>query len=246
MGLRSNRVAHVTAYSNGQLGSTFPCFGITSLADEANAAHTTWKYYDAPIGQPSFIWSSFDAIKKVRYSSQWRTNVVDPTRFAGDVHNGKLAAISWLIPDMKYSEHPNMSECVGENWTVQQINTIMRSTYWKDTAIVLTWDDYGGFYDHVPPPQKTPYELGPRVPLILISAYSRPHFVSHRTYDFRSVMKFVEQTFQLPKKMVYDRSVTSIDDMLDLSQQPSTPALLSTRSCPSGASSVKGTLPVAY
>ena len=245
-GCDSNKAARVTTYSNGKLGSTFPCFGITSLADEANAAHQSWKYYDAPLGKPSFIWSSFDAIKKVRYSSQWKTNVVDPKYFASDIKTGKLPAISWLIPSLKTSEHPNNSECIGENWTVQQINTVMKSAYWKDTAIVLTWDDYGGFYDHVPPPRKTPYELGPRVPLIVISPYSRSHFVSKQTYDFRSVMKFVEQTFQLPAKMKYDRSVASIADMLDTAQKPLSPKPLATRSCPAGASTAAVTMPPGY
>ncbi len=245
-GCDSNKAARVATYVNGKLGSKYPCFGITSLATEANAAHVSWKYYDAPLGKPSFIWSSFDAIKKVRYSSQWKTNVVNTKYFASDINSGHLAAITWLIPDMKVSEHPNMSECLGENWTVQQINTIMKSAYWKDTAIILTWDDYGGFYDHVKPPRKTPYELGPRVPFLVISPYAKPHFVSHQTYDFRSVMKYLEQTFQLPSKMKYDRSVASISSMLNLSQKPLSPKLLNTRSCPSGASKAKVAMPPGY
>ena len=234
-GCDANKAARVTTFAKGRLGRTYPCFSIKSIADEANAANQTWRYYDAPLGKPSFIWSSFDAIKRVRYSPQWKTNVVDPSHFAGDVQNGRLAAISWLIPSRRDSEHPNMSECQGENWTVQQINTVMASSYWKDTAIILTWDDYGGFYDHVAPPRITPYELGPRVPLIVISPYAKPHFVSHQIYDFRSVMKYLEQTFQLPHKMKYDRSVASIGDMLDPAQQPLPPQLLSTRPCPAAS-----------
>jgi phospholipase C len=245
-GCDSNKAARVTTYTNGKLGSTYPCFGITSIADEANAAHVSWKYYDSPIGQPSFIWSSFDALKKVRYSSQWKTNVVAPTHFAGDLKSGHLAAITWLIPNMTVSEHPNMSECVGENWTVQQINSIMSSRYWKNTAIFLTWDDYGGFYDHVAPPRKTPYELGPRVPFLVISPYAKTHFVSHQTFDFRSVMKYLEQTFNLPAKMKYDRSVASVASMLNTSQKPAPAKLLTPTSCSSEAASTTATLPPGY
>ena len=139
-----------------------------------------------------------------------------------------------------------MSECVGENWTVQQVNAIMKSPYWKDTAIILTWDDYGGFYDHVPPPKKNLYELGPRVPLIVISPYTRSHFVSHKTYDFRSVMKYIEQTFHLPPKMPYDRTVSSIGNMLNLHQTPQPPKVLSTRSCSRAAIRARAHLPPGY
>ncbi len=135
-----------------------------------------------------------------------------------------------------------MSECVGENWTVQQINTVMQSGYWKHTAIILTWDDYGGFYDHVAPPRKSRYELGPRVPLLVISPYAKPHYVSHQTYDFRSVMKFVEHTFHLPHKMKFDRSVAGIGNMLNLSQKPLSRTLLRTRSCPSAAKKARATM----
>ena len=245
-GCDSNKQARVTTYSNGKLGSTFPCFNISSLADEANAAHKSWRYYAAPFGKLTYIWSSFDAIRKVRYSRQWKTNVTDPTNFAGDVKRGHLAAITWLVPHFVDSEHPNMSECVGENWTVQQVNTIMKSPYWKDTAIVLTWDDYGGFYDHVPPPKRNLYELGPRVPLIVISPYTRSHFVSHKNYDFRSVMKYIEQTFHLPAKMPYDRTVSSIGDMLNLHQKPQPPKVLSTRSCSKAATRARAQLPPGY
>ena len=169
-GCDANKAARVTTFAKGRLGRTYPCFSIKSIADEANAANQTWRYYDAPLGKPSFIWSSFDAIKRVRYSPQWKTNVVDPSHFAGDVRSEGPGCHQLADPPAQTTASTlNMSECRGPNWTVQQINTVMASSYWKDTAIILTWDDYGGFFDHVAPPRITPYELGPRVPLIVIS-----------------------------------------------------------------------------
>ena len=245
-GCDANPVSRVVTYTNGKLGSTFPCFNITSLADEANAAGVNWRYYASPIGQPGYIWSSFDAIKGVRYSSQWKTNVTGVQNFVRDVKNNNLAAITWLVPDLKHSEHPIASECVGQNWTVREIDSVMESPYWKNTAIILTWDDYGGFYDHVPPPRMTPYELGPRVPTIMISAYSKPHHVSHETFDFRSVVKYVEHTFRLSHKMKYDRSVNSVGHLLDLTEKPLPPHPLKPTPCSHKAKSAGVPQPPGY
>ncbi|HZT97137.1 MAG TPA: alkaline phosphatase family protein [Chloroflexota bacterium] len=193
-----------------------PCFDTQTLANEANAAKVSWKYYAPTAGQRGYVWSSFQAIKRIYDSSQWKTNVVPTPRFLRDVARGRLPAISWDVADAPQSEHPPFSECAGENWTVQQVNAIAQSQYWKNTVVVVLWDDFGGFYDHVAPPVQSKYSLGPRVPALVISAYSKPGFVDHTQYDFRSVIKFVENTFSLPQKAIFDRSVNSIAGMLNL------------------------------
>lgn len=232
-GCDSSRVTRVPVQSSGKTSSVFPCFNQQTLADEANAAHLRWKYYAAPVTDIGYLWSSFDAIKHVRYSRQWTTNVVDTTRFESDIKNSKLPPLSWVTPYFGESDHPPNSMCTGQNWTVEQINSIMQSGYWKSTAIVLLWDDYGGFYDHVSPPKLSqPFMLGPRVPLILISPYSRRHYVSNTQYDFRSVVKFVEDTFHLPIKASFDRSVNSIANMMNLKQTPAKPMVLQPSQCP--------------
>ena len=164
----------VTTYSHGATKDAFPCFQAKTLADEATAAGISWRYYAAPPVQVAYAWSTLHAIKNVRYSSQWDTNVVPYQNFASDVQSGHLPALSWLSTTFADSEHPGASECVGENWTVQQINTVMRSPEWKSTVVVVLWDDYGGFYDHVAPPDERAYALGPRVPALVISPFSRP------------------------------------------------------------------------
>ena len=101
-------------------------------------------------------------------------NVVSPQDYLHDLRAGTLPSVSWLTPPFALSDHPPTSICQGENWTVQYLNALMQSKYWKSTAIVLTWDDFGGFYDHVPPPHVDLYGDGPRVPAIVISPYARP------------------------------------------------------------------------
>jgi hypothetical protein len=124
---------------------------------------------------------------------------------------------------------------VGENWTVQQLNALMQSSLWSSTAVFLTWDDFGGFYDHVPPPRQDYISYGPRVPTIVISPYARPHFVDHNLYDFASILRYVEDKFGLASVGSYDRVAHSIGDALDPTQQPLPPLILHTRTCPPGA-----------
>ncbi len=224
----------VHVYSAGKTKYTYPCFKGQTLADEANAKHVSWKYYAAPQGSYGYIWSTFDAIKHIRDNpAQW-AHVVPTADFDQDVQNGTLPAISWLTTDLATSDHPPASECAGENWTVDRINQIMKSPLWQNTAIILTWDDFGGFYDHIVPPYESAYTLGPRVPTIVISPYARAHTVYHKRLDFRSVDLFVENTFNLPHLTKFKRggSVTSLAPMLNLKQQPLAPAVLQTHACP--------------
>jgi hypothetical protein len=147
----------------------------------------------------------------------------------------RLPAVSWITPDGAHSEHPPYSMCLGENWTVQRINAIMRSPYWRNTVIVVTWDDFGGTYDHVPPPQKSSIMFGPRVPAIVISPYARTHFIDHRTYDFNSVLRFVEDWLGLPSLTRYDATATSLAGSLNFRQKPAPPLVQQTRTCPADA-----------
>jgi phospholipase C len=97
------------------------------------------------------------------------------------------------------SDHPGgPSLCQGQNWTVGIVNAIMRSPMWKSTAIVLTWDDFGGFYDHVPSPHADFLGLGPRVPMVVISPWAR-NGVDATNYDFTSVLRFIGENFGLPR-----------------------------------------------
>lgn len=227
----------VKTYARGRVVTTAPCFDNETLADEANAAGVSWKYYAAPPGTPGYIWSTFDAIKHIRSSAQWSTNVVPNAEFDTDVAAGKLPSLSWLTPDLKVSEHPPESECAGENWTVDRVNSLMRSALWSSTAIILVWDDFGGFYDHMPPPYVSTYSLGPRVPALVISPYAKPHFVEKRRMDLRSIVRFVEDDFGLTHLASYDRNVGSIGDMLNFSQTPLPPAVLTKQTCPASQAS---------
>src|SRR5437764_8552678 len=150
-----------TVSSDGYVGTTFPCFDFATLADRLDARHIAWRYYAPPRGHAGYIFSTFDAIRHIRFGPEWATNVVPWTHFASDVARGHLAAVTWLVTDAAESEHPPASTCLGENTTASEINRLMRSRLWKDTAIFITWDDSAGFYDHVAPPCRDRQRLRP-------------------------------------------------------------------------------------
>jgi hypothetical protein len=225
--------------ATGQRYLTKPCFNIKTIADVLDRYQVSWKYYAPGQYQSGYGWDSFDAIKSIRYSKLWKTVADYPTkRFVHDARTGHLPAVSWLVTDAPESEHPPYSVCVGESWTVQQINAVMQGADWSSTLIVLVWDDFGGFYDHVPPPAVNYISLGPRVPAIMISPYSRAHSVDHHSLQFDSILKFIEQDFRIPAVNSNDRHAPSLISSLDLKQKPLAPLVLKPQNCPAADRSI--------
>src|SRR5205807_2127363 len=128
---------------NGAVTRVYPCFNFQTMADVLDARHVSWKYYAPSQNQSGYVWSSFDAIKHIRFGPDWQNHVVNYTRFASDAASGALPTVSWLVEGGDVSEHPPHSICAGEDWTVQQINAVMGNRReWVRTAIILTWDDF--------------------------------------------------------------------------------------------------------
>jgi phospholipase C len=159
-------------------------------------------------------------------------NVVSDDRFVQDLHAGNLPAVSWLTPSFPLSDHPPASICEGENWFVRTMNQLMTSPDWSSTAVILTWDDFGGYYDHVAPPHLDLYGLGPRVPMILISPWAKRGFVDHRTMEFASVLRFIETIFDLPPLTSRDANADDMLSAFDFSDPPAPPLVLPERTCP--------------
>ncbi|HTX60498.1 MAG TPA: alkaline phosphatase family protein [Verrucomicrobiae bacterium] len=206
-----------------------PCFSYETIATLLDAAHVSWRYYAPKIGADyGFVWSAFDAIRPVRYGPDWK-NVISPeTLVLRDIAAGHLANVSWVIPDLANSDHPTVSEDVGTgpDWVASVVNAVGESKYWSSTAIVIMWDDWGGFYDHVVPTQYADpitgaYEgLGYRVPLIVVSPWAKHGYVSHRQHEIASTLRLIEETFHLPSLGLADARADGFDDMFDFSQKP--------------------------
>jgi phospholipase C len=218
---------------SGIITKQFPCFtGVKTMAQSLDNAGVSWKYYAPPSTDPGYIWSTFDAISDVRNGADW-SKVVGTSNFISDVQNNQLPAVSWVITPAWQSEHPYESTCEGENATVTELNALMSNTaLWNTTAVFIVWDDFGGMYDHVAPPDLDSFGLGPRVPLLVISPYARKGFVSPTQYEFSSVLKFIEERFGLPPLSTRDTNANDITDSFNFSQPPLPPLILTPRQCP--------------
>jgi phospholipase C len=211
----------------------FPCFSnFPTIADRLDAAAVSWKYYAAALrGIGGKVWSEFSAIHNVRYGPDWK-NVISPqTRILTDVPSGALADVSWVTPDWKDSDHTGSGYNDGPSWVASIVNAIGKSPYWSSTAIVVLWDDWGGWYDNAPPPQLDFRGLGIRVPCIIISPYARvaagakAGYVSHTQYEYGSILQFVEDVFGLPpigpaSRGFTDTRAASLLDSFDFRQAP--------------------------
>jgi phospholipase C len=221
-------------------GSIRLCFDIPVLPDQLEQDGIPWKYYASENAWMNVM----QMIKHVRNGPMW-DKVQEPANFVKDVKHGEMPAVSWIIPPESYNEHPGAgkSTCAGENWTVQQVNTIMRSEYWRSTAIVVVWDDFGGFYDPVAPPQFDVMGLGPRTPALIISPYTRQGSnpdggsVDSTTYEFSSVLAFIEQLFGLDPMTDRDAQADPLSGAFDFEHPNFDKLILPLRQdCPYGTS----------
>ncbi len=156
--------------------------------DAASCAH-----HAQSAATPS-IWNPLPRFDTVRDDRQER-NVRDQSRFFAAARAGVLPAVSWVIPDDAHSEHPPARVSDGQAYVTHIVNAVMRSPDWDSTAIFLTWDDWGGFYDHVAPPRVDANGYGPRVPALVISPYARRGFVDHQSLSSDAYVKFIEDDF---------------------------------------------------
>jgi phospholipase C len=206
------------------------CIDVKTLPDKLEKAGIDWKYY-ANVDQ----WmNALQAIRHVRDDPVKWGKVQPPENFIKDIKAGEMPAVSWLIPPESYNEHPGegVSVCSGENWTVTQINAVMRSEYWASTAIVVIWDDFGGFYDGVVPPHYDIMGLGPRTPALIISPYTRTGagpddgFVDDTEYEFSSVLRFIEELYGLKSLTERDAQANPLEGAFDFSKPPNTDPLI--------------------
>jgi phospholipase C len=197
----------------------FPCFTRLSLMDRIATAGLTWRYYQAHLGHG--LWNAPDAIRNIRYGPLYATDVVAPqTKVLSDIAAGNLANVVWVDPDKASSDHAGVTNGTGPSWVASVVNAVGESQYWDNTAIFITWDDWGGWYEHVKPPKYNSYELGFRVPLIVISPYARVSYVSHQQHEFGSILQFTEKALGLGSLGTTDVRSDDLSDCFDFSQKP--------------------------
>jgi phospholipase C len=202
------------------LPGVYPCFSYLTMADLLDQKGISWKYYAPGAGQDGlFEVSAYQAIKQIRWGNDWKTKVISPeTTILTDIANGNLPQVTWVIPAFNNSDHPG-SAAQGPDWVGTVVNAIGNSKYWDSTAIFISWDDWGGWYDHVTPPQTDAMGLGFRVPLIVVSPYARRGYVSHVTHEASGILKYMEEVFNLPSLGTRDVKADDFSDCFDYTQK---------------------------
>lgn len=220
----------------------YPCFEHNTLPDVLPAS-VTWRYYTPGAGS---IWTAPDAIRHICESNGpggqclgqiWSTNVdLTPADILRDIGNCNLRSISWVMPSGANSDHARINDGGGPSWVASIVNQIGGSTscdggsgYWKDTAILITWDDWGGWYDHEPPtvlssPQGG-YQYGFRVPLIVVSPYTPKGYIDNSRHDFGSALRFIEHNFGVQQGVLNfadARAQDRLDGFFNFAQSPRT------------------------
>ncbi|HEY4037186.1 MAG TPA: alkaline phosphatase family protein [Burkholderiaceae bacterium] len=208
----------------------YPCFEHETMADLLPPA-ITWRYYAPTAGS---IWTAPNSIQHICQSTgpggrcqgaDWNQNVdLVPADVLTDIANCRLRSLSWVIPTAANSDHAASNDGGGPSWVASIVNAIGDSSacddgtgYWKNTAILITWDDWGGWYDHEPPtilPEpEGDYQLGFRVPLLFVSAYTPARTINNARHDFGSILRFVEHNFGVREGALYFADARASNDL---------------------------------
>ena len=212
-----------------------------TIEDVLNGSNVSWKYYDFPLmssyssaastggiwGTAYDIWSPF-AGRAISYTSAYSSHFVWRSHLLTDLQQGTLPNISWVIPDLAYTDHPGWNNSNGEGWFAQLVNAVENSSYWNSTAIFITWDEYGGFYEHVSPRTIFSDRLDFRSPIIVISPYAKENYISHAPGDFMSILRFIEWQFGLGCLSPLDCLAPLPLDFFDFNQTARAPILFPT------------------
>ena len=196
---------------------SYPCFEHVTMMDLLDDHGLSWRYYTP--GR-KFIWTGPVAIHHLYYGKDWNYIIQDPNQVLTDIADGNLANVAWVMPTWLSSDHPHGNDGSGPSWIASVVNAVGNSDYWSNTAIFVTWDDWGGWYDHVPPSIRNSYEYGFRVPLLVVSSYAKSGYVSHQTHDFSSILKFIETAFNLPSLGFGDQYSDDLTDCFNFNQKP--------------------------
>lgn len=212
---------------------------IPTIFDRLEERGITWKYYVKDY-DPSLNYRSLEELEYLPPQVQWVpllgfdrflddpklfSHIVDLNEYYTDLEKGTLPAVSYVLL-LGATEHPISDLELGQRTMRTMIQTLMDSSAWDSTAFFMTYDDWGGWYDHVPPPQIDKYGYGFRVPALLVSAYAREGHIDHTLLDHTSVLKFIEDNWGIPPLAERDKNANNILTAFDFSNPPREPIFI--------------------
>jgi phospholipase C len=214
---------------------------LTTIFDRLQAAGVSWKFYvqnynphltyrtlrKFPANRASqVVWVPLLSMPRFLDNPALRSHIVPLSQYYNDLLNGTLPAVSYIVPSGP-SEHPPSSVKSGQAFVRSLINSLIASSDWKSSAFLLSYDDWGGWYDHVKPPRVDKYGYGFRVPALLVSPYARRGFIDNTRLDFTSILRFIEDNWGLKPLTSRDAHANSIATGFDFKQHPRAAAFTS-------------------
>jgi phospholipase C len=211
---------------------------LPTIFDRLQAAGVSWKFYvqnynphitfrNGARGDrgAQVVWVPLLDYARFIDDPKLSSHIVDMSQYYKDLESGNLPSVSYLVPSGA-SEHPPGSIEAGERFVKTLIVGLMESSYWKSSAFMWSYDDWGGWFDHVRPPQVDSFGYGFRAPALLVSAYARKGYIDHTTLDFTSDLKFIEQNWNVEPLATRDRNAKTFMNAFDFNRPPRSPVII--------------------
>jgi phospholipase C len=209
----------------GNLTKHDSCFDFTTVPQQLETAGVPWAYYSASPYQSGYFWNALNAVEGVFHTDLWRPERIRPVdRLIEDIKKGALPAVTWATPRFELSDHPPQSTCFTHNWVTDVVNAIFESDGWANTALFLTWDEWGGLYDHVPPPTVDDIGLGFRVPMLVVSPFAKKGYVDEAEGEFSTPLRFIEDNWGLDHLTPRIERTHAFEHVFDFGRNPRTDA----------------------
>jgi phospholipase C len=210
-----------TAFPHGGAYRSTPVKPIPTIMDELDQAGLSWRFYSSTTPDNGYSWATCPTFAECLYTDQ-REGLVPRTDVLADAQNGNLPAFSLVLPNSAVSQHNLDSMAKGDNWIGQVVSAVENGPDWASTAIFITYDDCGCFYDHVAPPPG----FGIRVPMVIVSPFAKPGFVDSNRASFASLLSFTEHTFGLPALGTRDSTAYAYANAFDYTQARNAPVAM--------------------
>lgn len=208
---------------HGNVSKHSTCFELPTVGEQLSERDVDWASYSPEPHQPGYIWQGYSAIPGVHGTELWDQHAPPVDDLLMDIGTGSLPSVTWVVPRWQLSDHPPASTCHAMNWVTRIVNGVMESPMWEHTAIFITWDEWGGLYDHVEPPVLNGKRLGFRVPMLVISPYAKRGYVDDGLADFVSPLRFVADNWDLPYLTERYEQVHNYEHVFNFDRRPRRP-----------------------
>lgn len=213
----------------GDLAKHDTCFNFPTMGQQLTQKGIDWAYYSAVPGQVGYFWNAYNGVADVFHGDLWHQHMHPVDNIVDDIKANRLPPVTWITPRFELSDHPPFSTGFSHNWVTDIVNAVMRSDAWEHTAIFLTWDEWGGFYDPITPPTLDPIGLGFRVPLLTISPYTKRGYIDKEQGEFSTPLRFIADNWGLSYLTDRIAKTHNMSNLFDFKKKPRAPQPGSTK-----------------